>query len=53
MTFIVLDVREKIQPLNPKNAPSQVKEQKCDWGHGFTCAGRSKTNDKVAMTFTG
>ena len=27
-----------------------MKEQKRDWGHG---AGRSKTNDKVAMTFKG
>ena len=30
-----------------------MKEQKCDRGRGFACAGRSKTNDKVAMTFKG
>ena len=26
--------------------PHQIKEQKRDWGKGFACAGRSKTNDK-------
>lgn len=44
---------DKLVNRKLKNAPSQVKEQKRDWGRGFACAGRSKTNDKVAMTFKG
>ena len=30
-----------------------MKDQKRDLGRGFTCAGISKTNDKVPMTFKG
>jgi len=36
-----------------KNAPSQTKVQKRDWGKGFACAGRTTTNDKVAMDHKG
>jgi len=36
-----------------KNAPSMVKEQKRDWGKGFACAGRSKTNTNVVSNFKG
>jgi hypothetical protein len=45
--------QDKLLNKKIKNAQSQVKEQKHDWGSGFACAGRSKTNDKVAMTFKG
>ena len=30
-----------------------VKEQKREWGKGFACAGRSKTNTNVVSNFKG
>ncbi|XP_023326891.1 E3 ubiquitin-protein ligase UHRF1 [Eurytemora carolleeae] len=36
-----------------KNAPSQNKDCKRDWGRGFACAGRSTTNDKIPMGHKG